>query len=58
MSSLENYWDVKPKQVLYSRDTYHKEHTVDVFEFLKVGIVVSTVATLVLLGIGMVMVVL
>ena len=56
--SLENYWDVRPKQVLYPQDTYHKTHTVDVGLFLKVGIVIATLSTLVLLGIGMVMVIL
>ena len=55
MSSLDQYWDVKPKQVLYSRDEYSKKHMIDVGEFFKVGIITSVIATISVLFLGVVM---
>ena len=55
MNSLDEYWDIKPKQVLYPRDQYAKKHTVDVGEFFKVAFIVSVFATVSVLFLGVIL---
>ena len=57
IKSLDQYWSVRDT-TLYPRDEYYRNHTLDVREFLEVGVVVSVLATAIIFFLGFLMVVL
>ena len=43
--SLDQYWDVTPKRVLYPKDEYHRKHTFEMSDFIHVAFVTGFIAT-------------
>jgi len=53
LDSMDQYWTVSEKK-LYPKDTYHREHTIDVREFYMTAFKVSAIATMLIFAIGII----
>ena len=57
IKGMDDYWGIQ-HDVLYPKDEYYRDHTLDVGEFLEIGVVVSVLATAIILFLGLLMVML